>query len=362
MVWGLSSTVALFLIRRQDGNLNLDFTERSRSRCFASTLEEKIVEASKYEDLMRWLKQNGAEINEKLDIRQSSSGCGYGVFTSDDVVEDELLFTVPRQACLTLDDSTNDPNCGEAFSNIIEKAGPGGNTVVMAGYMAKEYLLLLEDVKKGKGASNRWGAYFQTLPWERGLNSQEHTLFWSDDMVESMLKGSLCYSEATSLREEVALATKIMGSVVGKTIRVARGDEEDPGFSWPWEAKPLPEGPPEGLSDAMKGAFVCLLTRAFQDGEGDAEKLVPMLDMLQHAGTPNVKHAMRKIDGTVEVRARCDIESGSELFNQYRPEEEETMPYARFFTRFGFVPGITEPMENLLRDKSSIFYPLKAEV
>ena len=115
----------------------------------------------------------------------------------------------------------------------------------------------------------------------------------------------------------------------------------------------------------MKGAFVCLLTRAFQDDndEGtDEEKLVPLLDMLQHSDTPNVRHAMRKADGTVEVRARCDIPSGTELFNQYRSEEEETMPYSRFFTRFGFVPGITEDMENLLRDKSSIFYPKKVEI
>lgn len=86
------------------------------------------------------------------------------------------------------------------------------------------------------------------------------------------------------------------------------------------------------------------------------------LDMLQHSETPNVRHGMRKEDGTVEVRARSRIEKDTELLNQYRSEEEESMPYSRFFTRFGFVPGILEPMENLLGDKSSIFYPQKAEV
>jgi len=86
------------------------------------------------------------------------------------------------------------------------------------------------------------------------------------------------------------------------------------------------------------------------------------LDMLQHSETPNVRHGMRKDDGTVEVRARRPISRDTELLNQYRSEEEESMPYSRFFTRFGFVPGILEPMENLLMDKSSIFYPQKAEV
>jgi hypothetical protein len=106
------------------------------------------------------------------------------------------------------------------------------------------------------------------------------------------------------------------------------------------------------------------LTRAFQDGdddEGDEEKLVPMLDLLQH-GVPNISHVMRKVDGCVEVRARRKLEAQEELLNQYRSELEESMPYHRFFTRFGFVPGIQEPIQNLLRDKSSIFFAQKAEV
>lgn len=356
MFW--SSTLALFTFSR-DTSLRVD------TRCYSSILlEDKTIEASKYDDLLEWLKSSDAEINDKLELRPSSQGCGFGAFVNGPVEQGEILFTVPRKACFTLQDAINDENCGEAFTNLIEKAGPGGNTVVMAGYMAKEYLLLLEDIEKGRDAGTRWAPYFQTLPFERGLNGQEHILFWKDEMIESLLKGSLCYGEATSLREEVALATKIMSAVVGKSIRLARGEEiDDGGFTWPWEAKPpTPEGPPEGLPRAIKGAFVCLLTRAFQDGEGDEEKLVPMLDMLQHSDRPNVRHAMRKADGTVEVRARCNIEKDSELFNQYRSEEEENMPYSRFFTRFGFVPGITEPMENLLKDKSSIFYPQKAEI
>jgi hypothetical protein len=196
---------------------------------------------------------------------------------TSDVEEGELLFTVPRKACFSLADATSDPSCGEAFSNLIEKAGPGGNTVVMAGYMAKEYLITMEDLKKGKEPSSRWASYFQTLPWERGTNNQEHILFWSDEMVESLLKGSLCYGEATSLRQEVGLAIRVMASITGKSIRVSRGEEsENGGFSWPWESKPQATSPPEGFPEAIKGAFVCLLTRAFQDGDGDEEKLVPM--------------------------------------------------------------------------------------
>eukprot|EP00980_Cylindrotheca_fusiformis_P014731 scaffold4009_cov124-Cylindrotheca_fusiformis.AAC.11 len=356
MFGNFAPTVILFLIARDPARSGI-----------ANRLEatpQISIEGSKYDDLLEWLRSNGGEINEKIKIQQSSQGCGYGAYVTSPVAEDELLFSVPRKSCLTLDAATSDEKFGKAFTNLIEKAGPGGNTVVMAGYMAKEYLLLQEDLKNGRETTRRWGPYFQTLPWKRGVNNQEHILFWTDDKIEELLEGSMCYNEAKSLREEVALATKIMNSIVGKSIRAARGEEVDEGgFSWPWEAKPpAPESVPDGFAEAVTGAFVCLLTRAFQDGEGDEEKLVPMLDMLQHSDRPNVRHAMRKVDGTVEVRARCSIEPNMELFNQYRSEEEESMPFSRFFTRFGFVPGITEDMENLLRDKSSIFYPQKAEI
>ncbi|KAL3944183.1 MAG: hypothetical protein SGBAC_001740 [Bacillariaceae sp.] len=330
---------------------------------------EKSIDGAKYEVLLDWVKINGGEINENIVIQKSSQGCGFGAFTNGEVKKDDIIFEIPRKACLTLDAAINDDKFGQAFKNLIEKAGPGGNTVVMAGYMAKEYLLAKEDAN----GSSAWSPYFDTLPWERGINNQEHVLFWPEEKIDELLVGSTCDAEARSLRDEVGLATDIMYKVLGPSIRVARGEDVDEGgFNinrmLPWMAKPpTPEEPPEGFPEAMKGAFVCLLTRAFQDdneedGGNDEEKLVPLLDMLQHSDTPNVSHAMRKADGTVEVRARCDIPTGTELFNQYRSEEEETMPYSRFFTRFGFVPGISEDMENLFVEKSSIFYPQKAEI
>jgi hypothetical protein len=279
MYWGLSSTsVACFALTLQQPR-----HEGSRLASLSgSSLLEMPIERSKYDSLIDWLKENDAEINEKIELRKSE-GCGFGAFVTSDVEEGELLFTVPRKACLTLADATSDPNCGEAFIKLIEKAGPGGNTVVMAGYMAKEYLITMEDLKNGKEPSSRWASYFQTLPWARGINNQEHILFWSEEMVESLLKGSLCYGEASSLRNEVGLASRVMASITGKSIRVAR-EEESEGFTWPWESKPQ-EGPPEGLSEAIKGAFVCLLTRAFQDGEGDEEKLVPMYGKVEYVTT-----------------------------------------------------------------------------
>lgn len=165
---------------------------------------------------------------------------------------------------------------------------------------------------------------------------------------------------------QVELATRVLDGIVGPSIREHCGEavKTERDFSWPWEATAAKElGPVEGFSEAVTGAFVTTLTRSFQDGDdNNEEKLVPLLDMLQHSDFPNVKHVMRKIDGTVELRARRDLEAGEELLNHYRAEAEETMPYHRFFTRYGFVPGIMEPVQNLLKEQSPIFYPQKAEV
>ncbi|KAI2510645.1 hypothetical protein MHU86_3756 [Fragilaria crotonensis] len=188
------------------------------------------VEKSKYEDLLEWMRSKDAEVSDKLIIQQSTLGDGYGAFVTSQVDEGEILFTVPRQACVTLSDATTDPKCGESFSKIMEKAGPGGNTVVMAAYLAKEYLISMEQEVK-------FGPYLETLPWERGINSQEHVLFWTDAELDANLGGSFCYAEAKELRSEVALATKVISKIVGDSIRIARGEMDD-GFRWPWQITP----------------------------------------------------------------------------------------------------------------------------
>jgi len=360
------------------------------------------TQQTKYNELLTWL--DTSTTKPKVSIELSQIQGGYGAILNTDVVEDELIFCVPRTLCITLDDAILDKDCGKTFLDLMGKAGPGGNTVVMAGYIAKEYLLMQERANNAKelqekgvdiDLSGRYDPYLSILPWERGMNGQEHVLFWEDAKVDKFLKNTMCYDETVALRAEVNLAIKVLDGIIGPSIRKARGETK---FGWlAWE-KLTASGPPsefvEGLPEAVKGAFVSLLTRSFQDSsedcldptadtndtgtsdedkdetddddddDDDAEKLVPLLDMLQHSISPNVKHAMRLSDGMVEVRARTDLKAGTELLNQYRSEEEEgTMPKHRFFSRFGFVPGIRmEELPDLMEDKTSFFYPQRAEV
>lgn len=304
---------------------------------------------SKYEYLLEWLREC-ATVSEKVTLAESKCGGGYGAFVTEAVEPNELLFEIPRSLCMTVEDALADSELGEPMKLLIEKAGPGANTVALAGFISKERL---------KGDDSLYAPYLDTLPWERFVNSQEHVLYWSEEQVEGLLKESMGYDEVIGLKKEVDLAISVLGKVLVDGPPRSR-------VKLPWETDEPDPKPRAGLADAVVGSFVCLLTRAFQDGieeDDDDEKLVPLLDMLQHSEEPNVRHTMNRETGAVQVRARSVLQPKDELLNQYRSEMEENMPKHRFFTRFGFVPGLKdETVVNLLVEKSPIFFAQKAEV
>lgn len=359
-----------------------------QSNAFSTTATS--TAKSRYADLKDWLLQGDGSFSPKLDIRPSGRGGlatgGYGVFAGEDIDEGELLLKIPVDRCVTLDDALNDQECGPSFENLMKKAGPGSDTVVMAGYLAKEYLLLKEfdrrisegatvddDSEMRRLANIKFAAYLRTLPWGRGVNAQEHVLFWKDEDVDALLEGSLAYKDATETRATVKMATKVLDAIVSPVIRKARSEEteskEDGGFRFPWQQQPEPESSDdevlEGLEDAVRGAFVIMLSRAFAATVGESkqeDRLEPLLDMLQHSNTPNISHKTLDGGSIIEVKASKAIKSGDELFNQYKSEDDVNMPYHKFFTRFGFVPGVVEPVADLIAARSTIFFPQRAEI
>ena len=169
------------------------------------------------------------------------------------------------------------------------------------------------------------------------------------------------------------MATKVLDAIISPVIRKARAEEpeiKDEGFRFPWQQEPEPESSGdeilEGLEEAVRGSFVIMLTRAFAETVGEnkqEDRLEPLFDMLQHSNTPNTESFTRGDGGSiVEVKATKAIKSGDELFNRYKSEEDENMPYHKFFTRFGFVPGVVEPVADLIAARSTIFFPQRAEI
>ena len=341
---------------------------------------------SRYNDLKDWLlSADESYISPKLEIRPSTIGnYGYGAFAGEDIDEGETLLKVPKGCCVTLEDALEDGECGPSFQNLMKKAGPGSETVILAAYLAKEYLLLKEfdrrisegataddDSEMRRLANIKFAPYLRTLPWGRGVNAQEHVLFWKDEDVDALLKGSLAYKDATETRATVKMATKVINAIIAPVVRKARAEEtesKEEGFRFPWQQEPEPETPDDeildGLEDAVRGAFVIMLSRSFVETVGDKqeERLEPLFDMLQHSNAPNVIHTLDDSGYVIEVKASKAIESGDEIFNQYKSEEDENMPYHKFFTRFGFVPGVVEPVADLIAARSTIFFPQRAEI
>lgn len=176
--------------------------ERS-TQLYSSSTSSTTSTPKKYENLLAWLENEGAVFDYPIEIRESQLGGGYGAVVVDDAKEGDLLFSIPRTACVTMDNIKADEACGKAFEKLIEKAGPGGNTVCLAGFLSKEYLKMLHDDEAEQESKALFAPYLATLPWARGINNQEHTLYWSDEDIESYLGGSLCYNEAKDLRDEV---------------------------------------------------------------------------------------------------------------------------------------------------------------
>ena len=361
----------------------------------AFALSPSTSSLNRYDELIEWFTASSEKsyISPKVEILPSTRGGlatgGYGAFACNDLSKGETIFCIPKGNCVTLNDALNDNECGPQFQQLLKQAGPGADTVILSGYLAKEYLLLKEydrRIQEGEKPDDnaemrrlskiKFAPYLRTLPWERGVNAQEHVLFWADEDVDALLKGSLAYSDAIETRESTMLATKILDGIISPIIRNARGEketekeEEEEGFRFPWQSKEE-EKPSadenevlEGLEEAVRGAMVISLTRAYavsgDDGK-EEDRLKPFLDMLQHSDAPNISHKCAE-DGTIEVVAASDIKSGDELFNQYRGEADPNMPYHKFFTRFGFVPGVTEPVANLIAERSTIFFPQRAAV
>jgi len=132
------------------------------------------------------------------------------------------------------------------------------------------------------------------------------------------------------------------------------------------EIDPAAESAPdEGLDRAVRGAFVIALSRSFAeevehddiDGTTVVEVenvLLPLIDILQHSNVPNT--ILEPYDDYVLLRAGRDLGAGEELFHRYREENDDVIPPHKFFTRYGFVPGVKEPVAELLKRRSHLFF------
>lgn len=282
---------------------------------------------ARHAPLLAWLERRGAALGP-VRLGKSGVGAGYGAFATRAVAEGELLFAVPESACVGLYDACGDAEVGEALARLVHK-GQGGATVALAGLLAKEWLC--------EGAEGPRGPYLAMLSWDAAWppeaeQEQEHCLWWSEAQVDA-LEGSAAHGDAVGIRDEVNLAAKVIKSLIGASVRHAYKAHGKPPWAV-WQAD-------DDIDKAVRGAFVSILSRSFAQTGDEETRLVPLLDMLQHAAEPNVRHVQVPADDAagerVVVTARRPLAEGEELLNCYDYGDE--LEAATFLTRFGFVPG-----------------------
>ena len=104
--------------------------------------------------LTNWLAVNGATLGP-IQVAKSKIGDGAGAFTTRAVEEDELLFELPMNLCIGLQQAVEDEDVGEVLGKLCER-GQGGATVALAGFLAKEWLC--------EGEDGAYGPYLAMLP------------------------------------------------------------------------------------------------------------------------------------------------------------------------------------------------------
>lgn len=307
--------------------------------------------------LTSWLRSfPGAQIGP-LELGPSRLGGGTGAFLTADVREGDVLLAIPAAACPSLSMALSDDEVGEKLEPLT-KLGPGGATVALAGFLAYRWCV--------SGPEGEAGAYLRHLTWERRPGC-EHVVWWSEEEVDALLRGSTCLEDARGVRAEVELGIRairglLLPSVAWRYATQGRA---------PWAAD-------AELKRAARGAFVAILTRAFTVGDdveggeggepaagergaeeqrGVAEsQLVPWLDMFQHGEEPSIRYIIDADAGAV-VTARRPLPAGHELVNNYGKLSD-----SKFFTRFGFVPGgggeaTVESAREMFEQRSPVFFP-----
>jgi len=90
---------------------------------------------------------------------------------------------------------------------------------------------------------------------------------------------------------------------------------------------------------SVTNAFVNVLSRSMFVGQEGVQRLVPVLDMCQHANNPNLIYEINSNGDTVVTTTR-NIRAGEELTARYYSTAFEGH---EFYVMYGFVVPFSEP-------------------
>lgn len=240
---------------------------------------------------------------------------------AQDIAENELLFTIPRSAILSVENSILSSEIPKA---TFDHLGPWLSLILV---MLYEYL--------NKDASN-WAPYFAVLP------SEFNTLmFWSDDELAQLQASAVVHkigrqSADESFRTELIPAIKEFASVIfagdAQAQEKAAEMESDQGMMLMHKMGSLIMAYAFDVEPAHSQKEIDEEGYASEDEDEALPKgMVPMADMLNADADRNNARLFYE-EATLTMKALKPINAGEEIFNDYGP-----LPRSDLLRRYGYV-------------------------
>jgi len=267
--------------------------------------------ASKSHSFVDWFKQQGTTISPKIELADLRfRNAGRGVLATDDIGEDEDLFSIPRSSILTVETSSLPPE-------LRENDDPWLSLIVAMVYECRQ------------GSQSKWRPYLDVLP--------EHfdtLMFWSTAELDG-LEGSAVVDKIGKDTADEAFQTNVLPKLKkhAETFRLSGTSDEEllslchrmgstiMAYAFDLEK---PGGAP---------------SKSEEDGweEDDEETvilpkgMVPFADMLNADADRNNAKLYYEEDKVV-MKTIKPVRKGEELLNDYG-----SLPNADVLRRYGYV-------------------------
>ena len=276
--------------------------------------------------LLSWVEDHEEGFVGPLEIRTSTVGYGRGLFVSDYVNAGDVICEIPCDNCLSMEQVWED-------DDLISLDVDDEDWIVMlSAKVSKEYLYQKESY---------WFPYLRELNWKS--DPSQHFLWWNDEDVIKIKKqhDQEAYDTAIQWRKQVNdICQYVSDHMNTMDVPSQRVDMDE-------------------LKHIVRASLINIYSRAFHDEPHEYQKLIPILDMMQHTSKEesiNVDHETDFDTGNVIVTALRDLKRGEELCFQYgitssndddeinfRHEKQKgtndnKMKASLFFFMYGFLP------------------------
>nr|OQO15547.1 hypothetical protein B0A51_17414 [Rachicladosporium sp. CCFEE 5018] len=266
---------------------------------------------TKSQTFISWLGKSGVTISDKIQLADlRSKGAGRGVVAQADIVEDELLFTVPRTSILSPEISS--------LSNDITSG------------LDDPWLALILNMvyEHQQGGGSKWQPYLDILPEEF-----DTLMFWDEDMLQ-FLRGSAVLSKIGKESADESFTTHLLPIIRANAIAFKDIDVSDSELlalchrmastimAYAFDL-PSQDGPTSEQEDGWE-VDSNASTAATPKG------MIPLADLLNaNADLNNAK--LYHTPDAVEMRSIKPIAAGDEVLNDYG-----ALPRADLLRRYGY--------------------------